>query len=84
MARHFCNRRRLEQLRDVEFNVRKLVNMDENVGCEEGVSARGEEVIMDADVFELKDLRTTPRQQFLKRRSWCDEALRLGWAPCNT
>src|SRR5262245_13008526 len=84
MVRHLRNRRCLEKSRGLELNFRKVVDVAENVCGEERVSARRKEVIVDADLLELEDLRPTLGQQFLERRSRRDEGRRQSSAGRKT
>ena len=58
--------------------------MGENVGGQERVSARREEVIVNTDLFNLEDLCPVLGQQLLERRPWRDEGPREGCAVRHT
>src|SRR6266853_901385 len=76
MVGHLSDGRRLEEPRNPELNLRDLVYVAENVCDQERVSARREEVIVNADLLDLEDLRPTLGQDLLERRSRRGEAPR--------
>ena len=76
MVRHLRNSRRLEKPRDLELNLRDVVDVAENVGGQERISARREEVIVNTDLLDLEDLCPVLGQHLLERRPWRDEGPR--------
>jgi hypothetical protein len=44
----------------------------EDFGCQERVSARREEVIVNTDLRDVQDLRPVLGKQLLQWRPWCD------------
>jgi hypothetical protein len=75
MASHLRNRRHLKNARDPNFKMQDVANAGENVDGRERVTAQREEVIMDTDPFDLKDLGPEFRQHFLEVRLRRDEGL---------
>ena len=84
MVRHLRNGRRLEKPRDLELDLRDFIDVAENVGGQERVSAQRKEVIVNTDLLDLKDLCPVLGQQLLERRPWRDEGLRRGGAGRET
>src|SRR5262249_29015278 len=80
MVSHFGNRRRLEKAGDLDLEMHALVHVGENTRGQEVISAQGEEVIMDPDLFDLEDLCPECGQLLLERGPWRDEGLRHGMA----
>ena len=76
MVRHLRNGRRLEKPRNLELDLRNVVDVAENVGGQERVSARREEVIVNTDLLDLEDLCPVLGQHLLERRPWRDEGPR--------
>src|SRR5947209_4945921 len=73
--RHLCNGWCLEELRNAEFNLRNFEYMAEDMGSQERVSARAEEVIVNADPFDLEELGPVIGQRGFERRAWRYEFL---------
>src|SRR5437773_1606736 len=70
MLRHLRNGRRFEKSRDLELDLRHVVDMAENAGGQQRVPARREEVIVYADLLEAKDLRPAFRQRAFEWSPW--------------
>src|SRR5262249_47901131 len=58
--------------------------MPENMGGEEGVSARCKEIIVNTDLLDLEDLRPAFGQLVLERCPWRDESARQDRAARET
>src|SRR5262249_47808357 len=80
MMRHLRNGRPLEEARNLELNLRNVVDVPENARGQERVSARREEIIVNTDLLDPEDLCPALGQRFLKRRPWRDESRRLAAA----
>jgi len=78
MERHFRDSWCLEESRDLELNLRNIVDVSQNVAGQERVSARREKVIVNADLVDLQDLCPALGQHLLERRPWRREGLREG------
>src|SRR4029077_747951 len=57
MARHLRHGRGFEESRDLELDLRHVVDVTENTEGQERVPSRREEVIVNADLLDPKDLR---------------------------
>src|ERR1700692_3813297 len=84
MVCYLRNSRRLEKLGNLELDLRDVVDVAENVGGQERVSARGEEVIVNADLLDLEDLCPVLGQHLLEHRPRRNEVARLGGAGRDT
>src|SRR5947207_3763017 len=78
--RHLCNCWSLEELRNAKLNLRNFEYMAEDVGSQKRVSAQAEEVIVNADPFDLKDLSPVSSQHRFEGCAWRDEFAPLGGA----
>src|SRR5262245_57002231 len=76
MLRHLCNSGCLEKFRNLKPNLRNVVHVAENVGGEERVSTRCNEIIVNTDLLDLEDLRPAFGQLVLEWRPWRDESAR--------
>jgi hypothetical protein len=76
MTRNVRYGRRLEKSRKIAFTLRDFVCMAEDVDGQERVSATCEEIIVNPDLVDLKDLCPALGQQLLEGCPWRDEGLR--------
>src|SRR5262245_47475715 len=67
MVRHLRHGRRFEKSRDLELDLSQIVDVAENAGSQERVAPRREEVIVNADLLDSKDLRPALCQLTLER-----------------
>src|SRR6266436_4990059 len=84
MVRHLRNSGRLEKPRNLELNLSDFVYVGEDVGSQERVSARREEVIVNTNLLDLEDLCPVLGQHILERRPWRDVGPRQASAGRDT
>src|SRR5689334_18805899 len=75
MLRHLRHGRRFEKSRDLELDLRQIVDVAQSAGGQQRVPARGEEIIVNADLLDPKDFRPALRQRAFERSSRRDKSL---------
>src|SRR6266436_4359804 len=84
MVRHLRNSGRLEKPRNLELNLSDFVYVGEDVGSQERVSARREEVIVNTDLLNLEDLCPVLGKPLLQEGPWRHEGRQRGSAGRET